>query len=651
LNFFLVGVHFKRRSPQPHVRIKKLIRQLEQRYPSLQDRIAPVPYFVPPVEGLLIHPDPNQPVQQEEIEHALHELGYEIAVHHLSPNSDQPGADSRINPESLRLLESGKSFCRLGLLEEARIQLQQAIQRDATCVEAYHYLSAVLRRQGKSKEAGEWLRLAVDSCRDDASVQFLYADLLCEQGKVNEAIDYLKKAIRLKPEASSPYVKLGEVFQRLGQADQARLAFEEGLARDPNSADAAAGLGALFLGEGRMLPAIDYLQKALSEDSELDEARLQLGWCLFHTGRPHQAEVEFLRVIREGHSSYQVPAKFSLGRLYSHLGDHRLAAELLEEVVENQPELAEAHHLLGQTLSQLDEYTRALSHWNQAIALQPQRESELRQHMALAYSRLGQHDRAERLARQALEEQGPRANLYELLASIYMAEDRWDLALATLRKGEVLEPDSGAIAFQLGWCLENLGQSQQAEDYYSRSLRLDPSQVEAYSGLGWLYYERGQYDVALVLFEKAHELDADNPETADHVGWVHLLLRQPVLALEYFRQALNQDPSSHFYRTHMAAALYHLNRYEDCQNTLDLLAGEPLDSFLKTFCDYLMDQVRRQLGQPTRALSSRRLKLLPEEFVAITTSNTDRSRSRPKKWTEFRGKKGESQPSAKRSSR
>ena len=648
MNFFLVGVHFKRRSSRPEVRIKKVVQQLYLRYPSLVGRITPVPYFTAPVEGLLISPSAAEPIGQEEIEHALHELGYEIAVHHLSPNSDNPSSPTLVDPESLRLLESGKSFCRLGLLEEARIQLQQAIQRDQACVEAYHYLAAVLRQQGKSKEAGRWLEMGLKSRPEEASLQFLIAEVLSEHGQLSEAVDHLKEAIRLKPEASSPYVKLGEVFHRLGQADQARLAFEEGLARDPNSADAAAGLGSLLLGEGRLMPAIDYLQKAIQENPGLHEARLQLGWCLFHIGRPHQAEVEFLKVARDPDTNYLVPAKFSLGRLYNHLKDHELSAQLLGEVVAIQPELAEAHVVLGHSLCELEQFAKALEHWKQALALQPQRQVELRPQLSLCYSRLGQHKQALRLAQEALEESGPRANLYDLLASIYMAQDEWELALNTLRKGEVLEPNSGLVAFQIGWCHENLGNTQFAEDYYSRALRLDPTQVEAYSGLGWLYYEREQYDVALVLFEKAYELDSENPEMADHVGWVHLLMKKPGIALDYFRQALEKEPYSDFYRTHLAAALYHLERYQDCKSTLDVLAAEPLDNFLRTFADYLMDQVRRQLGQPSRALSEKRLKLLPAEFIAITTSS-GRNLSSSKKWSEFRGKK-KTEDSAKRSS-
>jgi len=649
LNFFLVGVHFLRRSTGAEARTQKLIRQLCKRFPSLSGRVTSVPFFSPPVEGLMVFPDPEFSITQEEIQQAIRELGFENTVHHLSPNSENQSSDNWIDPESLRLLESGKSFCRLGLLEEARIQLQQALQRDASCVDAYHYLAAVLRRQGKAQEALQWLGMGLTSCPTEASIQFLYAELASELGRMDEAVDHLKEAIRLKPEASSPYVKLGEVFKRLGQPHQARLAFEEGLARNPNSADAAAGLGSLFLGEGRLMPAIDYLQKALQENAQLHEARLQLGWCLFHTGRPHQAEVEFLKVAREGDSTYLVPAKFSLGRLYSHLEDHESAAQLLSEVLEKEPELAEAQHLLAQSLCNLEQYEKALHHWQLAMHLQPQREIELRPQLALCHSRLGDQEEAARLAKQSLEELGPRGNLYELLASIYMAEDEWELALVTLRKGEILEPNSALISFQLGWCHENLGQSQAAEDYYSRALRLDPSMIEAYSGLGWLYYERAQYDVALVLFEKACELDPQNPEMADHVGWVHLLMKQPVIALEYFKQALDIEPYSDFYRTHLAAAYFHLGRLEDCKQTLELLRSEPLDDFLSTFTDYLLHQVRRQLGEPTRALSARRLKLLPEEFVAITNSGRDLGRS--KKWTEFRGKKGESTDSAKRSSR
>jgi tetratricopeptide (TPR) repeat protein len=648
LNFFLVGIHFRRRSPKSEQRLQKVIKQLTTRYPSLVGRLAAVPFFAPPVEGLMVFPSEQEPFSQEEIRHALAELGYETVVQHLSPNS-QPGQSPLwIDPESLRLLESGKSFCRMGLLEEARIQLQAAIGRDSGCTEAYHYLSAVLRRQGRSKEAVQWLEQALQARPEEASIQFLYADLMHQHGRLGEAVDHLKEAIRLKPEASSPYVKLGEIFQGLGQADQARLAFEEGLARDPKSADAAAGLGALYVGEGRIGEAIDYLHQALAENSELHEARLQLGWCFFHTGRPHQAEVEFLQVARSGDSAFNLAAQFSLGRLYVHLGDHALAAELLTEVLEAQPQFAEAHHLLAQSLGNLGEHAQALTHWRQALALQPQRQQEIRPQLALCLSRLEQHQEAEELVKQSLSESGPQANLYELLGSIHMAQDHWDLALACLRKSQILQPDSAQTAFQIGWCLENLGDAA-AEEAYSQALRLDPSLVEAYSGLGWLYYERQQYDVALVLFEKALDLDPNNPELADHVGWVHLVSRQPGSALRFFQKALEGEPGSHFYRTHAAAALLHLERYRDCQQVLSELSHEPLDEVMRAFTDYLQHQLSQAQGVASKAVSARRLKLLPAEFVALTSS--DKSRSRASKWSEFRAKKGDTAPAQKRQSR
>ena len=63
-----------------------------------------------------------------------------------------------------------------------------------------------------------------------------------------------------------------------------------------------------------------------------------------------------------------------------------------------------------------------------------------------------------------------------------------------------------------------------------------------------------------------------------------------------------------------------------------------------------MDQVKQQLGEKSKPLSEKKLKLLPQEFLAITTT-TSRSLSRPQKWSEFRAKKGETQDSAKRSTR
>ena len=89
-------------------------------------------------------------------------------------------------------------------------------------------------------------------------------------------------------------------------------------------------------------------------------------------------------------------------------------------------------------------------------------------------------------------------------------------------------------------------------------------------------------------------------------------MKHPGMALNFFTTALEKEPYSDFYRTHLAAALYHLGRYQDCKSTLEILAGEPLDHFLRAFADYLTDQVKQQLGEKSKPLSDKKLKLLPQ---------------------------------------
>jgi tetratricopeptide (TPR) repeat protein len=89
---------------------------------------------------------------------------------------------------------------------------------------------------------------------------------------------------------------------------------------------------------------------------------------------------------------------------------------------------------------------------------------------------------------------------------------------------------------------ENPQTYDQAEELYSRAIRLDPSLAIAYTNLGNIRFRRGDETGAVDLYRKAIEVDPRQPEAHYNLGYVMLERGDARAATAYFEQALLGDP-------------------------------------------------------------------------------------------------------------
>ncbi|HEX8790485.1 MAG TPA: tetratricopeptide repeat protein [Polyangiaceae bacterium] len=89
---------------------------------------------------------------------------------------------------------------------------------------------------------------------------------------------------------------------------------------------------------------------------------------------------------------------------------------------------------------------------------------------------------------------------------------------------------------------ENPQTYDQAEELYSRAMRLDPSLAIAYTNLGNIRFRRGDEAGAVDLYRKAIEVDPRQPEAHYNLGYVMLERGDARAATAYFEQALMGDP-------------------------------------------------------------------------------------------------------------
>jgi tetratricopeptide (TPR) repeat protein len=538
-----------------------------------------------------------------------------------------------------RSFEAGKAFSHLGMLDEASQELRQAIETDSTFTEAYHYLVAILRQQGRSEEALNLLQDCARYQEEDASFQFLFARLLNEMGRKDQAVEKLKASIRLNPKSSEPYVQLGKIFQEQGDFEASELSYLQALSQGPRSAEASLGLGSIALSRGDFDSAEDHLLDALDLNENLHEARLLLGWTYFKDCRYDQAEVEFLQVAYGSESQFHLSALFSLAQLYLERGNPSMVLEVMEraddklfEVPEACRVLADAYYLTGHNEEALEAWDRGFSH---GLA----ESSELSLRRAVALSRVGDLEQAEQVLSSLELRDGASTAVLEMRASLRMANEQWEEAYSILQEARRSDPNSAMIAFQLGWVAENLGLIEDSEREYNRALRLDPTLHEAYSGLGWLYYQRERYREALVLFEEALALQPNNPEMLEQVGWVQLLLKDDLAALATLDLAVRLEPDAPLLRAYRAVALLRLGEHAEARLEVQAALADPDDEMVEALGHYLNALLFLEEGDDYQASVELERSLesqeLPPEVVQLTLQGPLKEKG-GKAWSEAR---------------
>ncbi len=153
------------------------------------------------------------------------------------------------------------------------------------------------------------------------------------------------------------------------------------------------------------------------------------------------------------------------------------------------------------------------------------------QNLGFFLLQLGRYEEAERLLKQASATQS-RAGAdavqpapYLALASLYLATDRAELALAQAQRASTLGPNPDALALR-GAARFELRQLEQAESDYQAALQLAPTHVLARGGLGRVQATRGEYELAAASFRAVLAVSPDNAAARENMRLLGPHLRE-----------------------------------------------------------------------------------------------------------------------------
>ncbi len=333
-----------------------------------------------------------------------------------------------------------------------------------------------------------------------------------DQGRWGDALTCYQQAIARAPDRAIFHFQLGLVYDQQQQLQQAVNCYRQAIALMPSHLNAHSNLGCALLKQGEVEAAIQTLQGAIAQPVQQAALYNNLGRAYQINGQLEEAIAAYQQAICL--QPDLVIAHFNLGCLWQEQNQMQEAIACFERVVNLDPEQAIAYSRWGQILWDQGQVAAALTCWKQAIA----------PHSAWITAYCSQ------AAQQPVDDeldQVKRSCVQFLMALQHDASS------------------AGTVSYlaqtyhQLGDLLMNYGGIEQAELYFRRALRLQPTHADLALKLGDCFAHQHRFEAALMVYHLARAQHPSSPGVLHRIG--HILERQhrPHQAIHYYRAALS----------------------------------------------------------------------------------------------------------------
>jgi predicted O-linked N-acetylglucosamine transferase (SPINDLY family) len=279
-----------------------------------------------------------------------------------------------------------------------------------------------------------------------------------------------------------------------------------------------------------------------------------------------------------------------LGLIALQLGQTDSAVDYIRQALRLKPDFAEAHNLLAIALRQQGKLDEAVSSWRQALSFKPDY-AEAYNLLAIACKEKGLLEEAAANWRQVIRLRPNDAEAHGSLANVLMEQGKLDDAVAAYKQVLRLEPESFRSINNLGCALVHLGKAEEAVRWLEEALRIKPDYVQAQNNLGNALMLQGKQEDAVASYRRALHFDPNFADAYCNLGKIFLEQHRLDEAVANFRKALHLRPNFVEALNNLANAFLEQGQIEQAiANYQDVLRFQPksagaYSNLGKTFLD------------------------------------------------------------------
>ncbi len=224
-------------------------------------------------------------------------------------------------------------------------------------------------------------------------------------------------------------------------------------------------------------------------------------------------------------------AQLKLAGAYLNRDEPDLAMKIIQPIVTQNPNMAEAHLCLGIAYKKQKETIKAISEFEKTIQLDANNKQA---HIELGDLYIEQKDFAKAV------------DIFQVIISF--------------------EPNMVEAHFKLGVAYKKIKQIDKAIIEYKKAIELDPTYVNAYIFLGVLYFEQANWELAIESFELAVIINPSHSTSRLYLGIAYRKKNDFDKAIEQYEIAIMLNPN--YYQAHKNLGVVYLNDKEDSKMAL-----------------------------------------------------------------------------------
>lgn len=395
----------------------------------------------------------------------------------------------------------------------------------------------------KQTEALADLREAVEAAPTSAQFEINLAYGLLLNQKFQEGATEARKAVALEDRSYAAHAVLGRALLASGAPSQEAIEqLQRSLELSPDQTDLRFEL-VNALRQEKDFPAASVQLRILKDELPPGDARLEYaqGMLSADLGYPRAAVVSFRRALQINPDSQIV--RQDLGAALVRTGEWSEAAQVLGPLAVSQPNSYQVAYLNALALQNSQHSKEAEGETRRALALDAD-SADAHTLLGLTLSSQNRYDEAISELTRAAEIAPNSFDAAFYLGRMRYAQSDVAGAAAALQKAVALRPEDPEARFLLGTILEVSGDREGAISQYKELQTISPKDARGYLGLGGILGKSGSLEEALVQLRKARELDPSSFEANMSLGRMLAKAGKVEESIGFLEQAAKASPAS-----------------------------------------------------------------------------------------------------------
>ena len=452
-----------------------------------------------------------------------------IELCQIGLQNDPTNADLHVRLGDLYLAWHLDIYNSCKYIDEAITEYQRALETFIDSSEIYYKIGMAQFYKGDMDKAVNYFDMAISKDSKSSKAYYMLAETYTKMARFLEASMNAKKSILYKPFSNSCAHYLLHNLYKISSIKSVKTILKSNFELVlswltlPFDVMALKNVGRMIAYYARFTPILvkglyKVQTKGLVEaiDIYIDAIEKAPGfvplYCLL--GDIYRTVGQFENAISEYKmaiwlDSLNISAYRHLCQAYEEIGDYDSAVEIYEKLIKIMPNVPEFHSNLANILYIKGEPEAAISHFQTAVTLNPNKKwtSVINQTLGYVYQESKEDINAAISSYQSAYLLTPEdIDIYINLGSAFYDKEDYDNALAVYRNALDLDPENSRIHCNLGFLYWGKGDIDVAIKEYELAIKYDETYDIAYNNLGVIYLDDlGRVQKAMELFKKSVE--------------------------------------------------------------------------------------------------------------------------------------------------